>query len=134
MTCRDDRLSQFAVISPFPFRFEVKIETVCFQSCKTLRKKDKKSCNMALAVSKLLNGMHIEQVIIVKEARRMRSRDPHRENVANILAICFPIMTMQHIRKSPSASHATRIYLDIHDFHCGPPEQFLFPPVTVHFL
>ena len=94
----------------------------------------KESCNMELAVSKLFTGMHIEQVIIVKEARSMRSRDLHRENVVNILAICLPIMTMEHIRKSPSASHATSIYLDIHDFHCGPPEQLLFPAVTVHFL
>ncbi len=38
----------------------------------------------------------------------MRNRDPHRENVENILAICLPIMTMQHIRESPSASHAMR--------------------------
>ena len=34
--------------------------------------------------------------------------DPHRENVENILAICLPIMTMQHIRESPSVSHALR--------------------------
>ena len=39
----------------------------------------------------------------------MRNRDPHRENVGNILAICLPIVTMQHIRESPSASHAMRI-------------------------
>ncbi len=38
----------------------------------------------------------------------MRNRDPHRENVENILAICLPIMTMQHISESPSASHAMR--------------------------
>ncbi len=38
----------------------------------------------------------------------MRNRDPHRENVENILAICLPIMTMQHIRESLSASHAMR--------------------------
>ena len=38
----------------------------------------------------------------------MRNRDPHRENVENILAICLPIMAMQHIRESPSASHAMR--------------------------
>ncbi len=38
----------------------------------------------------------------------MRNRDPHRENVENILGICLPIVTMQHIRESPSASHAMR--------------------------
>ncbi len=38
----------------------------------------------------------------------MRNRDPHIENVENILAIYLPIVTMQHIRKSPSASHAMR--------------------------
>ena len=38
----------------------------------------------------------------------MRNRDPHRENVENILAICLPIVTMQYIRESPSASHAMR--------------------------
>ena len=38
----------------------------------------------------------------------MRNRDPHRENVENILAICLPIVTMQHIRESPPASHAMR--------------------------
>ena len=36
----------------------------------------------------------------------MRNRDPHRENVENILAISLPIMTMQHINESPSVSHA----------------------------
>ena len=30
----------------------------------------------------------------------MRNRDPHRENVGNILAICLPILTMQHIKES----------------------------------
>ena len=35
-------------------------------------------------------------------------RDPHRENVENILAICLAIVTMQHTEKSPSASHALR--------------------------
>ncbi len=39
----------------------------------------------------------------------IRIRDPHRENVENILAISLPIVTMQHIRESPSASHAMRI-------------------------
>ena len=39
----------------------------------------------------------------------MRNRDPHRENVENILAICLPILTMQHIREYSSASHAMRI-------------------------
>ena len=39
----------------------------------------------------------------------MRNTDPHRENVENILAICLPILTMQHIRESPSASHAMRM-------------------------
>ncbi len=29
----------------------------------------------------------------------MRNRDPHRENVENILEICLPIVTMQHIRE-----------------------------------
>ncbi len=38
----------------------------------------------------------------------MRNRDPHRENVENILAICLSIVTMQHIRESPSASLAMR--------------------------
>ena len=38
----------------------------------------------------------------------MRNRDPHRENVGNILAICLPIVTMQHIRESQSACHAIR--------------------------
>ncbi len=36
----------------------------------------------------------------------MRNRDHHRENVENILAICLPIVTMQHIRESSSANHA----------------------------
>ena len=31
---------------------------------------------------------------------RIRDKDSHIENVHNILAICFPIMTMQHIRES----------------------------------
>ncbi len=39
----------------------------------------------------------------------MRNRDPHRENVENILAICLPIVAMQHIRESPSAGHGMRI-------------------------
>ena len=30
----------------------------------------------------------------------MRNRDPHRENVLNILAICLPIVTMQHVADS----------------------------------
>ncbi len=34
--------------------------------------------------------------------------NPHKEIVENILAICLPIMTMQHIRDYPSASHAMR--------------------------
>ncbi len=38
----------------------------------------------------------------------MRNRDPHRENVENILAICLPIVAMQYIRESPSASRAMR--------------------------
>ena len=38
----------------------------------------------------------------------MRNRDPHRENVENILAICLLILTMQHIREYPSASHTMR--------------------------
>ncbi len=41
----------------------------------------------------------------------MRNRYPHRENVESILAclaICLQIMTMQHIRESPSASYAMR--------------------------
>ncbi len=38
----------------------------------------------------------------------MRNRDPRRENLENMLEICLPIMTMKHIRESPSASHATR--------------------------
>ncbi len=38
----------------------------------------------------------------------MRNGDPHRENVETILAICLPIMAMQHIRESPSASHVMR--------------------------
>ena len=38
----------------------------------------------------------------------MRNRDPHYENVGNILAICLSIMTMQLFRESPSASHAMR--------------------------
>ena len=38
----------------------------------------------------------------------MRNRDPHRENVENILAICLPIVAMHHIRESPPASHAMR--------------------------
>ncbi len=37
------------------------------------------------------------------------NRHPHRENVENILAICLPIVTMKHIRESPSASHAMRM-------------------------
>ncbi len=38
----------------------------------------------------------------------MRNRHPHRENVENILAISLPIITVQHIRESPSVSHAMR--------------------------
>ncbi len=38
----------------------------------------------------------------------MRNRDPHRENVENILAICLLIMTMQRTRESPSASQAMK--------------------------
>ncbi len=38
----------------------------------------------------------------------MRNRDPHRQNVENILAICLSIMTLKHIGESPSARHATR--------------------------
>ena len=38
----------------------------------------------------------------------MRNRDPRRENVENILAICLPIPTMQHISESLSASLAMR--------------------------
>ncbi len=44
--------------------------------------------------------------------RHMIIRYPYRENVQNILAICLPIMTMQHIsmiRESSSASHAMGI-------------------------
>ncbi len=46
----------------------------------------------------------------------MRNRDPHRENVENVLAICLPIMAMQHIRESPSAIHAIRksAWNDVH--------------------
>ena len=39
----------------------------------------------------------------------VRNRDPHKENVENILAICLPIVTMQHIRESSSAIHAMGI-------------------------
>ena len=39
----------------------------------------------------------------------MRNRGPHRENVENILAICLPILTMQHIRESSSANQCMRI-------------------------
>ena len=38
----------------------------------------------------------------------MRNIHPRRENVENILAICLPIVTMQHIGESLSASHAMR--------------------------
>ncbi len=38
----------------------------------------------------------------------MRNRDHNRENVENILAVCLPILTMQHIREPSSASHAMR--------------------------
>ena len=38
----------------------------------------------------------------------MRNRDPHRENAENILSICLPIMTIQHIRESPSTILAMR--------------------------
>ena len=38
----------------------------------------------------------------------MRNSDPYRENAENILAICLLIVTMQHIRESPSASHVVR--------------------------
>ena len=47
-------------------------------------------------------------VDIISQQELMRKRDPHRENVENIWAICLPILTMQHIRESPSASHAMR--------------------------
>ena len=40
----------------------------------------------------------------------MRNRDPLRENVENILAICHPIRTMQYNRKSTSASHAISLW------------------------
>ena len=33
----------------------------------------------------------------------MRKRDPHRANVENILAICLPNVTMQHIKESSPA-------------------------------
>ncbi len=46
---------------------------------------------------------------VITTEKLMRNRDPHRENVENILAICLPILTMQHIRESSSASHAMRI-------------------------
>ena len=46
--------------------------------------------------------------IALAGAHIMRNRNPHRENVENILAVCLPIMTMQHIRESLSASHAMR--------------------------
>ncbi len=39
----------------------------------------------------------------------MINRHPDREIVENIWAISLPIMTMQHIRESPSASHAMRM-------------------------
>ena len=38
----------------------------------------------------------------------MRQRDLHRENVENFLAISLPMVTMQHISESPSASHTMR--------------------------
>ena len=38
----------------------------------------------------------------------IRNRDPHGENVENILAIYLPLMKMQHIREYPSASHVMR--------------------------
>ena len=46
----------------------------------------------------------------------MRNRDPHRENVENILAI-------QHIRECPSASHAMGIsawndFRQVEGLHC----------------
>ena len=36
----------------------------------------------------------------------MRNRDPRKENVESILTICLSILTIQHARVSPSASHA----------------------------
>ena len=48
-------------------------------------------------------------ILLMGSSSFMRNRDPHRENVENILAICLPILTMQHIRESPSVSHAMRI-------------------------
>ena len=38
----------------------------------------------------------------------IRNRDPHRGNAENVIAICFPIVIMQHIRESPTASHTMR--------------------------
>ncbi len=56
----------------------------------------------AVLILKTLQTADIINVIF------MRNRYPHRENVENILAISLAIMTMQHIRESPSASHAMR--------------------------
>ena len=44
-----------------------------------------------------------------KRKHFMINRHPHRENVENIWAISLPIVAMQHIRESPSASHAMRM-------------------------
>ena len=42
--------------------------------------------------------------VLNREGWLMRNRDPHRENAENISAICLPIVTMQHIKESSSAS------------------------------
>ncbi len=51
----------------------------------------------------------------------MKIRDPHRVNVENNLAICLPIMTMQHIGESPSVNHAMRknAWNELEEDHLG---------------
>ncbi len=58
-------------------------------------------CKMPKSCSKVCKSLRLPPIA-------MRNRDPHRENVENILAICLPIVTMQHIRESPSPSHGMR--------------------------
>ncbi len=55
-----------------------------------------------------MHGHNMLQRGRVEKIGGMRNRDPHRENIENILAICLPILTMQHVRQSPSARHVMR--------------------------
>ncbi len=64
----------------------------------------------------------------------IRNRDPHRENVENILAICLPIMTMQHIsRETCLCSFMWQIYFqsNLNIFSVGSSVQVLIQGIIV---